>query len=211
MPSKRSQDLCLACEHELPYLTHGCKFCAVELPKVDDKICGKCLAEPPPFRATIGLWQYKSPVDYLIAGLKFHRNLLYAKLLGSMLLNRLRNIYMLVKPEVIIPIPLHNKRLQERGFNQSLELSLPIAKGLKIPVDIISSQRVKPTIAQSLIHADQRQANVKNAFKISRPMRYKYVAVLDDVITTGSTVREFSMALRNAGVEKIDIWCVAKT
>jgi ComF family protein len=211
MPSNRNKDLCLACEKELPYFINGCKICGTKLADEIELICGKCLGEPPPFATTIGLLRYETPVDHLIAGLKFRDKLLYADLLGKMLAERLQKIYTANKPEIIIPVPLHKERLRERGFNQAYELARPIAKKFKIPIDLKSCLRIKHTTAQSLIHADERHRNIKNAFKIIKPVTYKHVAILDDVVTTGSTVRELSMVLCKAGVETIDVWCVAKT
>ena len=115
------------------------------------------------------------------------------------------------KPQLIIPVPLHKKRLRERGYNQALELARPIEKRLQIPVDKYSCVRVKQTAAQSLLPFDERQSNVRQAFAIRKPLAVKYVAIFDDILTTGSTVKELSQVLRKAGVTKIDVWCCAKT
>jgi ComF family protein len=187
LPSQRNEDLCLDCAKQLPYL-------------------------PADSAALVGVFRYETPVDNLIAGLKFHDKLFYADLLGNMLVDQLKIIYQTYEqPEVIIPVPLHPIRLRERGFNQAVELARPIAKKLKLKIDLTSCKRVKHTSAQSLIHADERHANIKNAFAVVKPISYKHVAIIDDVVTTGSTVLELSKALREAGVEKIDTWCIAKT
>jgi ComF family protein len=220
--TERGADICIACRNDLPLLSHTCAVCAELLPGVGDgsgMICGECLVTPPPFQKTIAAFQYQHPVDYLITNLKFNGRLLYARLLGELLAECLyrhyfaitKKIQMHTLPEVIIPMPLHSKRLQERGFNQALEIARPIAKRLGIKIDKHSMQRIKHTEAQMLLPAKERAINVRRAFAArDEALRYKHVAVLDDVITTGSTMREVCKVLRKAGVETIDVWCCAK-
>jgi len=114
-------------------------------------------------------------------------------------------------PEIIIPVPLHRTRLRERGFNQALEIARPIARSLSIPVDYKSCERVRKTSAQSLLPAAERRKNIKGAFRVTRPIAARHVAILDDVMTTGHTVQELAATLRKAGVERIDVWVVART
>jgi ComF family protein len=174
--------------------------------------CGECLKNPPYYDKTIAMFRYQSPVDKLILGIKFHNQLLYAKLLGELFAEHLLNFYTTNSfPQIIIPVPLHNKRLRERGFNQALELAKPIAKKIKIPIDTRHCHRIRATETQSLIPAKQRRNNMKNAFAIDKNFAVDYVAIIDDVMTTGDTVNELSKVLRKVGVTKIDIWCCART
>lgn len=121
------------------------------------------------------------------------------------------NVRRAIKPEVIIPVPLHKARLRERGYNQALELARPVAHILQIPIDKHCCQRVKNTQAQSLLRAKERKQNIRGAFVVAETLSYKHVAVIDDVITTGYTIREFCGKLRCAGVQRIDVWSCAKT
>ena len=210
----RHIDLCAACENDLPRLTTVCSICAIPLVIKDSQsiICGHCLQQPPAFFAVTALFHYQPPIDNFITGLKFQQQLLYARLLGELLSGRLQQKYQCQSlPELIIPVPLHAARLRERGFNQALEIARPIAKKLKIPIDISRCERVRMTAAQSLLPAEERQVNIKNAFKVKLPFDAKYVAVVDDVITTGHTVNELSKVLKQAGVQRIDVWSVART
>jgi ComF family protein len=116
-------------------------------------------------------------------------------------------------PELIVPIPLHRQRLCERGYNQAIELARPIARHLNIPLDYSSCARAKHTQAQSLLRAAERKYNMRNAFVVARPERLqgRWVAVLDDVITTGNTVHEFCRKLKDdGGVRQIDVWSCAR-
>jgi ComF family protein len=116
------------------------------------------------------------------------------------------------KPDAIIPIPLHHSRLKERGYNQAAEIARPIARSLRIPCKVDYCLRIKQTAAQSLLSINERKHNVTRAFTLARPLPYKHIAVIDDIITTGNTVREFCRTLRQhtTGL-RIDVWSVART
>jgi len=212
---KRRIDLCEPCEVELPWLTVSCQICAMPLAVTEQsvtRICGKCIQQPPAFFTSKALFHYQPPIDNFIMALKFHQQLLYARLFGELLSLQLQKIYTGQElPELIIPVPLHATRLRERGFNQAIEIGRPIAKQLHLPLAIHSCERIRMTTAQSLLPANERHSNIKNAFIVKKPLAAKYVAIVDDVITTGQTVNELSKVLRQAGVERIDIWSVART
>lgn len=187
LPSLRQQDLCKACEADLPWTNTQSSD-------------------------TIALFHYQKPIDRLITGLKFANKLIYAKILGELMATKLIKHYQHKQlPELIIPVPLHKQRLRERGYNQALELARPIAKKLKIPLDFNSCTRTKNTTAQTLIPAKQRSQNLKNAFTINKNISAQHVAIIDDVTTTGNTIQELSKILYQANINKIDIWCCAKT
>lgn len=207
-------DVCGACLEELPWLKQVCQCCGLALPEniAADQLCGQCLHQVRPFNKTFGLFSYQSPVDRLITGLKFHQKLVYAELLGQLLGDYLLKQYDgKALPECIIPVPLHQKRLRERGFNQALEIARPIARKLKLPIDLQSCERIRSTVSQTTLPAQKRYANVRNAFLVKSTFNAKHVAILDDVITTGHTITELANLLRKSGVEKIDVWCCART
>lgn len=188
MPSYRDQDLCKSCEADLPW---------IDTPLSDN---------------VIAVFYYQYPIDHLISALKFANKLIYAKVLGELMAKKLVDSYKCGSlPEVIITVPLHKHRLRERGYNQALELARPISKQLNIPINFSSCVRVKHTEAQTLIPAKQRQKNVKNVFAVDKNFSAQHVAIIDDVITTGSTIRELSKVLLQSGVSRIDVWCCAKT
>ncbi len=188
MPSYRRQDLCRSCEIDLPWI---------------DTLMPNYV---------IALFYYQYPIDHLISALKFANKLIYAKILGELMADRLVESYKCGSlPEVIIPVPLHKHRLRERGYNQALELARPISKQLNVPIDFNSCVRVKHTEAQTLVPAKRRQKNVKNVFAVNKNFSAQHVAIIDDVITTGSTIRELSNVLLQSGVSRIDVWCCAKT
>lgn len=212
LPSKNHLDLCLQCEQDLPYAKKSCTLCGTKLVEEENtKVCGSCLTNPPPWHQLKSLLYYQPPIDRLITGLKFHDKLIYANLLGRLFGAKLQQEYSHTKPEAIIPVPLHPLRLQERGFNQALELARPIAKILGVKIDYNYCKRIKYTEPQSNLSANKRINNTKKSFAVPKKAAYQHVAILDDVITTGSTMQELCKTIRKAGVKKIDVWCLAKT
>jgi ComF family protein len=204
--------ICEPCQKDLPILPHNCQQCAQFLRFTSQLKCGACLSQPPDFDATYALFPYDTPIDRLITKLKFQQQLIYAKTFGELMASRINASWYANKPlpDLIIPIPLHPARLAERGFNQSLEISRYIARRLHIPIDYQRFTRTKATLAQSGLSANARQRNIAKAFNVSGSFHGLKIALVDDVITTGSTVIECSRMLKKNGAAQIDIWCCAR-
>lgn len=174
--------------------------------------CNACLLQQPPFRAVHALFAYQEPVISLILDLKFRQRLAYARIFGELLAERVKSQWYASKvlPDLLIPVPLHEKRLQERGFNQALELARPLAATLPLSLDWKSVRRLENTLPQRSLTASKREKNMKNAFAVENDFTGKSIAILDDVMTTGATVTELSRALLARGADSIDIWCCAR-
>lgn len=172
--------------------------------------CGRCLKDPPAFSTIKVFWDYQPPFTQLITRLKFNAKLHYARLLGEWMADELEKIPSADRPHCLIPVPLHRKRLQERGYNQALEIAKPIAKRLNIRLTIDQCERVQNTQPQSDLDAKQRARNVSQAFHLSRPLKGSHIALMDDVVTTGHTVNSLSKQFKQAGAERIDVWCVGR-
>lgn len=201
-------DLCVGCRADLPRVTNGCRCCGLPLSGDGATECGECLQDPPPWSRTLAPWRYEDPVKYLIHAMKFRQKLTLARVLGMLLAEEcLRAEF---QPEVIVPVPLHATRLRERGYNQALELARPIAQQLGVPLDIRSTVRVRATAAQSDLPSAQREHNIRGAFEMRHPLPAKRVAIVDDVMTTGATVREFAATLIAAGAQEVQVWVVAR-
>jgi len=203
------RELCAACVPDLPYNTLACTRCALPLPVQSEVLCGNCQQGAPAYDHALGLFHYTHPVDQLIQRLKFNAKLNMARLFGELMATQLLQ-QKRVLPELIIPVPLHPSRLRTRGFNQALEIARPLAQRLGIPVDYQSCVRSRATAAQSLLPAREKHANVKGAFAVLKPVRARHIALIDDVMTTGHTLEEVAKVLRKAGVERIDVWVVAR-
>jgi ComF family protein len=113
-------------------------------------------------------------------------------------------------PEVLLPVPLHRKRLLDRGFNQAFEIARALSQLLDIPVDSHALSRIRDTDSQSGLSANQRQKNILKAFAYEASTPYSHVAVVDDIITTGSTANEITKTLHRTGVEQVEIWGLAR-
>ena len=204
-------NICPACTAHLPWIPFACGRCGLPLSQ-SSAICGACLTSPPLYQHLQALFCYEFPIDQLILGLKFQRHLLYARLLGELLALRLRRYYTtgVPVPAMLIPVPLHKKRLRQRGFNQATELAKQVNKMLHIPIGYDRVQRVKYTPAQMELPLTERAQNVKNAFVVKKSLP-AHVAIIDDVVTSGHTIQALSQALHATGVKQIDVWCIART
>ena len=211
-PGDDHLDLCSRCRHELPVNSNCCKLCAAPITVSADHsaICGECIARPPLFDHCITPFLYRAPVSSLISGFKFQKKLGNGRLLSLLLLDFLTRKQVEI-PDIIIPIPLHWGRLTERGFNQALEIARPIARHLKLSLDLSSCVRRYPTVPQMNLERRSRLQNVKGAFEIRKEIDVRHAVVLDDVVTTGATVSELAALLKKRGVEKVDIWALART
>jgi len=211
--------LCAACEDDLPWLHQACFRCGLNLgdallpgPSGPAKVCGQCLHHPPPFDRTVAGWHYQSPLTYLITKLKFQKQTCHGQLLGELMAAKILDIYRdQALPECIVPVPLHPRRVWTRGYNQAVLLAKPIAKALRIPLNLQCLQRTQHTPPQSRLPLKERHRNLRHAFTVTQPLSHKHVAIIDDVVTTGQTVTALSRQLRQQGVKKIDIWCCART
>ncbi|HWP95178.1 MAG TPA: ComF family protein [Gammaproteobacteria bacterium] len=199
--------LCAACAAELPWNETACARCARPLP-VAAALCGPCLRRPPSFDAAWAALRYDFPLDRLLAALKFHGRLAHARILGGWLAERLA-LRRAVRPDALVPVPLHPARLRERGYNQALELARSVARRLDLVLAPDLCRRVRATDEQARLPAVARRRNVRGAFAVTAPPP-RHVALLDDVMTTGSTVEELARVLRRAGAARIEVWCVAR-
>lgn len=200
-------ELCPACHDALPWLPPACPRCATPLAAAQagtTSLCGQCLQNPPAFDNTTALFHYESPLDHLVQGLKFHGQLNHARLLGTLMARHLAPWSN--RLDAIIPVPLHPRRLRERGFNQALELARPVSAQLNIAIDTRHCQRSRHTDGQADLPLARRHSNVKNAFSVSTELKWQHVAIIDDVMTSGQTVNALARALKQAGVETVSVW-----
>jgi ComF family protein len=209
-PGQAHLDLCQPCQLSLPRNSHSCYQCGINLetPSAAPMLCGDCLSRRPAFDETYAPFVYHEAMRYWVTGLKFGAQYKNARLLGHLLSEHLQHTAQ--KPDLIVPVPLHKSRYRQRGFNQALEIARTVSKDMQVPLDVYSCQRQHNTPQQSQLPAKQRRKNLKNAFAVVRPLNAAHVAILDDVMTTGSTVHELAKVLKKAGVAKVDVWVCAR-
>jgi ComF family protein len=114
-------------------------------------------------------------------------------------------------PDLIIPMPLHPKRLQERGFNQSLEVARIVSEKLNVKLDHSVCERIKLSPPQASLPLKERVKNMKGAFNCNRPLHGQSIIVIDDVMTTGASLNSLAKALKKAGARRVECWVIART
>jgi ComF family protein len=196
--------LCPACLADLPMLASPrCPVCAAPTP--NGNVCGACLKSPPAFDATVAVWRYGFPVDRLIQALKFEHRLAIAGFFAQAMASGLRPT-----ADLIIPVPLSDARLKERGFNQAVEIARPLARATAVPLDLAACRRTEATAPQSRLPWKERRRNVRNAFQCGLDLTGRSVIVVDDVMTTGATLDEVARTLKHHGAAKVTNWVVAR-
>lgn len=201
------RDLCPACTRDLPWNRCACLRCGLPLP-LPAEACGRCRRRPPPLTETHAVFRYEAPLDRLLPRLKFHDDLAAGRLCADLMADALAGA---ARPETVIPLPLHRRRLRARGFDQTLELARPLARTLALPLRDDLLARVRETAPQSRLDAVARRRNLKGAFAV-RPgiVLPAHVALIDDVMTTGATLHAAADALLRAGVARVDAWVCAR-
>lgn len=206
-------NVCLACYQDLPILPNSCERCALFLPAhADSNACAFCLKSPPAFEKTFALFPYQAPIGGLIKHLKFKQDLASAKFFSDLLHEKILSTWYknTSLPQLILPVPLHPLRLKRRGFNQAVEIARPLAKKLGLPLDLFGLKRIKDTAAQSGLSKKLRRMNIKSAFECQQKYGNLCIALIDDVVTTGLTIREISRVLKINGAKTIHVWCCAR-
>lgn len=207
------QGICSFCLKTLPNMPICCLRCALpcEHPTLE---CGRCLTAPPPWQRLITVTPYQGALRKLIHRFKFQK---YPQLAFS--LARIFTLFWLTgyrqqkwqKPDLIITIPLHRHRLWWRGFDHMALIGENLSRWLNIPYSQNSLSRSRATLAQITLKREHRRNNLKGAFTLENPVSHLHVAVLDDVITTGSTMYTAAQLLICAGAHTVDAWSLCRT
>ena len=200
-------DLCVACAASLPWSRLACPRCALPLSS-PARACGGCLRKAPLLDAAHAAFAYRAPLDRLLPRLKFHGDLAAGRLLAGAMAVAFAD---LPAPGALVPIPLSRARLRHRGYDQALELARPLARALGLALSPDGLHRTRDTEAQSRLDAKGRRRNMRGAFATTRGAALPdHVALVDDVMTTGATLQAAALALRRAGVRRVDAWVCAR-
>lgn len=177
--------------------------------------CGECLRDPRAFDATIAAADYAAPIDHLVLALKFGNQLALAPLFAQMMLDAVLREPAFAMPALLTVVPLGEKRLAERGFNQALEIARPLSRAMAIPLAPQLLDRTRDTLMQALLPPAERHRNIRNAFVLSADagelVRGRHVGVIDDVMTTGETLNEIAATLKRYGAARVTNLVFART
>ena len=195
-----------------------CVFCGTRTRNDEQSVCCDCFADLPWSECPVlpnvaGLSRvlapvaYAFPIDAAIRAFKFRRRLFYgpafAELLGTVRSELPDDI------DAVLPVPLHWRRKWWRGFNQALEIARPVARQLRLPL-VHHVTRCRSTPPQSGLTASERATNLRQAFRSRAPIDARHVLIVDDVITTGETVKQLAMTLHDNGIDKVSAMAVAR-
>ena len=206
-PGANGRDLCTDCLAALPRQGPACPRCALPMPHPGT--CGECLQRPPPLDAAHAAFDYAFPLDRLLPRLKFHRDFAAGRVLAQCMAERYVS---LPRPDALLPVPLHPQRLRERGFNQSVELACPLARAWNLPLLLDAVVRVRhQQAAQAGLRRAQRLRNLRGAFVARQRLDGAHVLVVDDVMTTGTTLDVLARCLKAAGAARVSNLVVART
>ena len=241
--------LCLSCQNQLPWHNKPhCPQCG--LLSFNSQLCGHCLKSPPSFDITKALFTYNFPLDSLLQRYKYGSLLSLGKSFATLMtrnmllnddqnnalnkaLNKQTDLNLLCKNsaiDLIMPMPMHPKRLQVRGFNQALEISKIISKKLNIPLDYSTLVRNKFTPPQASLTLKERVKSIRGVFSVrellnnqpqalsikslnlkSSNLKGLRIALIDDVMTTGASLNELAKTVKKAGASHVECWVLART
>lgn len=192
-----------------------CSQCGVpfEFGAEEGIICGQCIEHPPVFTAARAALKYNDTSRDLVLGFK-HADKLYAVRTFTPMLQQ-AGAGFLGEADMLVPVPLHFWRILKRRYNQAALIAADLGKETMILVIPDILQRIRATPPQGHKKAKDRRKNVKGAFRVSprhlRELQGKRIVLIDDVLTTGSTVNECAKVLLEAGASSVHVLAVAKT
>ena len=196
--------LCKDCLSKIYLIKNPCKRCGVELNSFTN-YCHNCKNKQRNFDLAVCSAKYEGVATNLVYKFKYNAEKYISKVILNFMIETIKSAKFLKEVDFIIPVPLSQERLKERGFNQAEILSSLLAKELNIEHCCEAIKRVKATQTQTHLNKLERKENLKNAFAVAEKskLKGKTVLVVDDIITTGATLDEISLVLKKAGVKKV--------
>jgi ComF family protein len=197
--------LCGVCRAALRRVADACERCGLARPVASCPRRGRAWH----VERVLAPFDYCAPLDGYVHALKYRGARRLGRTLALALVDELRDAARDV--DALVPVPLHPRRLRERGFNQAAEIARTLGRALERPVLLAGIHRRGMQAAQAGRSAAERLENVATAFTVERELADARLAIVDDVVTTGATVNALAAALRGAGAARCDVWAVART
>ena len=179
--------------------------------EVENHPCGTCITNEKYFTMARALGYYEGPLQEAIHRWKYQGTTSLTPLFGEWMAEALQRYWQPGPPDLLVPVPLHTKRLRERGFNQALLLAREISQHTGIPYHKRILRKKKPTLPQVNLRGSEREKGVRGAFqRIEKEgLDGKSILLVDDVYTTGATVNECSKVLLAGGAKRVDVLTLA--
>lgn len=213
LPELCEPHLCGACLGGfLPLNSPRCPFCLLPHATAGgaDYPCEGCLRAPLPITGMVALGLYQEGLREAVHRFKFRNAIGLQRPLGQLLAASVAGRWEDDLPEIVVPVPLHRTRLRQRGYNQALLLAQEIGRRLDLKMERGLLQRSVATTSQQELPLIERQRNVKGAFTVLRPLNGERFLLVDDVLTTGATVRHCAESLLAAGASAVDVAVLAR-
>lgn len=206
---------CPACNDKIKFINGSlCLICGTTFPDspAPSHLCGDCLENKKYFSYARAVFSYEDLILNSIHQFKYNRNISVGEMLASFMADFSFPDIDFTDYSLLIPVPLHIKRLRERGFNQSLILANALEKKRRIPVNFSLLKRRKFTLTQTGSNRNERKQNIKGAFEVTdkRNIAGKNIILIDDVYTTGATINECAKTLVRAGAQKVAVLTLAR-
>ncbi len=202
---------CPSCAPSLMFVTTPfCSICGLPYGGTGpDHLCANCIDDPPPFQNARAAVLYGGAVAQAIQRFKYSPTPELARPLCRLFESLIEKM---TAPEIVIPVPLHAKKLRARGFNQSALLARPLARAFDAPFRPDLLRRIRDTQSQAGLSRKERTTNLKGAFGAHRPEKIenKKVLLVDDVITTTATIREAAQTIIEAGAQTVEVIALAR-
>lgn len=221
----QQDNLCAPCRMDIPWSQDVCEVCAIHIGSSGitsgiegHRICLSCLQEPPLYNTTVCAFDYLVPIDGLINQFKHQRNLAAGRLLTACLSQTIAAAIAQGKtnpPQLLIPVPLHRRRLRQRGFNQAQFIAAGLNQALNFKINTNLCHRPRYHSPQQGLTREKRLKHMEDAFAVTPKavdQSINSIAIIDDVMTTGATAQALSKSLINtwSGPLNIQVWCVAR-
>lgn len=204
----KPQDLCRAClDGILPPGPSSCPRCMQPHATLSatSHLCQACLCKPPPFERVHVVGRHAGTLKQAIHRFKYRDDPALNACMAQLLLDRLETTLDGFRPDLVIPVPLHPRRLRKRGYNQALELARPVAKHFEVPLESNLLHRARDASAQQSLNARQRHSNLQGAFTLNGRVMASRILLIDDVMTTTATARACCAPLRAGGARAIQV------
>lgn len=214
--SSANQWICNYCDHLIRADTRAaCRQCGLRLGKrlqaFGWQTCRHCRNKPNPHIQTTVVQDYIPPFSNWVLELKYSGNVTRAQMLADFLLETIKQENQTL-PDVLVPSPISSKRLKKRGYNQAELLAKHLGKKLKIPVQSNWLKKIKDTAQQSNSTKHQRELNLRNSIICTQALPDSIkIGLVDDVITTGSTLNTCAEVMRKAGARYFQFYAICRT
>jgi len=212
---EKEKYFCGPCHEQIKYLNKSmCPVCGIAFlnSPAESHLCGKCLEKSPYFTVARAVAAYENVILETIHRFKYGRDLSVGSILASFMADFQFPDFDYRNYSLIVPVPLHVKKMRERGFNQSVILAQALNKKWRLPLNYFLLKRSKFTLTQTGLDKKEREKNIKGAFEVTsaKEIKDKNIILIDDVYTTGATLNECAKTLRKAGAKDVAVLTLAR-